>query len=146
MEESRSLCIYARKATEEKGFPPRAQVSAAIVADRGSESIFLIQGSVPEWLNGPHSKCGMPERASGVQILPLPQRNKINNKSLPCARGAKFDKNQICSAPNPVPSAYAKNYPLWMIFCISINKNPPLIPSNNQDFYSTYGPHNYMLI
>ena len=30
-------------------------------------------GSVPEWLNGPHSKCGMPQkRVSEVRILPLP--------------------------------------------------------------------------
>ena len=33
-------------------------------------------GSVPERPNGPHSKCGMPERASEVRILPLPQHEK----------------------------------------------------------------------
>ena len=27
---------------------------------------------MPEWSNGPHSKCGIPERVSKVRILPLP--------------------------------------------------------------------------
>ncbi len=34
-------------------------------------------GSVPERLNGPHSKCGMPEMASEVRILPLPPVRKL---------------------------------------------------------------------
>ena len=33
---------------------------------------------MPEWLNGPHSKCGMPETASEVRILPLPSLVVIN--------------------------------------------------------------------
>lgn len=37
------------------------------------------QGSVPEWLNGPHSKCGIPERVSGVRILPLPHGSEHIN-------------------------------------------------------------------
>ena len=33
----------------------------------------LYYGDVPERLNGPHSKCGIPARVSEVQILPSPQ-------------------------------------------------------------------------
>ena len=33
-------------------------------------------GGMPEWLNGPHSKCGIPVRVSGVRI-PLPPFVKI---------------------------------------------------------------------
>ena len=41
----------------------------ALIFDRGFAEKL---GSVPEWLNGPHSKCGMPARVSEVRILPLP--------------------------------------------------------------------------
>lgn len=30
------------------------------------------RGQVAEWLNAPHSKCGIPARVSGVQIPPCP--------------------------------------------------------------------------
>ena len=33
----------------------------------------LFHGDVPERLNGPHSKCGIPSRVSEVRILPSPQ-------------------------------------------------------------------------
>ena len=40
-------------------------------------SSAFVYGSVAEWTNAPHLKCGKPAMASEVRILPLPQRTKF---------------------------------------------------------------------
>src|SRR4051794_2804520 len=59
--------------------PPAALVSAAPLyydcarCPRGCESPFAApDGEVAEWLNAPHSKCGIRASVSGVRIPPSP--------------------------------------------------------------------------
>ena len=47
--------------------PPRGAACSKHPASTGRH-----RGQVAEWLNAPHSKCGIPARVSGVQIPPCP--------------------------------------------------------------------------
>src|SRR5579864_2465045 len=47
-------------------------------------------GEVAEWLNAPHSKCGIRATVSGVRIPPSPPpENSTNRKTPPLRRRAK---------------------------------------------------------
>ncbi len=72
------------------------------------------RGQVAEWLNAPHSKCGIPARVSGVQIPPCPPSSRsgidpkrvLKNQWLAAARvvhtgGAQWLSQ--CRAPGSIP-------------------------------------------
>ena len=61
------------------GRVPRACVPSPPPLNTTAQPRLCARGEVAEWLNAPHSKCGIRATVSGVRIPPSPPINKINS-------------------------------------------------------------------